>query len=503
MGGRNLALVYSRKSVVRDPALEVSNERQEEFCIREARDHGWTWEVYRDQDVSGRTEDRPAWQRLKQQLYRRDVAAVVVESLSRANRSVRDFFNVLAELDEYGIALISVREKIDTTTAMGRAFVGFIAILNQLEADLASERMAATIEFRQAAGRHWGLTPYGCSRDRTHNLIPTSEGVWLATSGQWVVGAQDAPPFTRGNGGEWFGYHDGLRRLYELYASGDFSYHSATMQMNTDGWPFRNRYGMPRRWTEDDTRRALQAWRLYAGDLPLGRQKDRSDEERVVDGAHGPILSPELCGRVGAVLEQRGRAHYGRRPHRTYVLSDVLFCYHCGARLYGNWQKGLRSYTHHRKGNCGASVGRVRCEVVDRQVLGQLGRLRVPVEWEVPEEPVQKDEHGRVLALRARLMRRLETLKEMRLEGEVGREEYYRRKEAIMDEVAELPTITRQGIDWPAVLARLEALGELLAQTSPGLQKQAINAMLERVVVDLDAVEVVQVEPARWCRPFF
>jgi hypothetical protein len=51
--------------------------------------------VYRDQDESGRTEDRPGWQLLRQQLWRKGVAAVVVESLSRANRSVRDFFNFL------------------------------------------------------------------------------------------------------------------------------------------------------------------------------------------------------------------------------------------------------------------------------------------------------------------------------------------------------------------------------------------------------------------------
>jgi hypothetical protein len=50
MAERNLALIYSRKSVVRDPAAEISNERQEELCIREAKDHGWFWEVYRDQD---------------------------------------------------------------------------------------------------------------------------------------------------------------------------------------------------------------------------------------------------------------------------------------------------------------------------------------------------------------------------------------------------------------------------------------------------------------------
>jgi len=504
---RNLALIYSRKSVVHDLAAEISNERQEEACIQEARRHGWAWEIYRDVDVSGRTEDRPEWRRLKAQLYRKEVAAVVVESLSRANRSVRDFFNFLGEVDEYGVALISVKERIDTSTAMGRAFVGFIAILNQLEADLASERMAMTIEFRQMAGRHWGLTPFGCSRDGRHNLIPTEEGIWTAPSGEWIVGSETSPPLAWG--GEWYGYHAGLRRLYELYATGEHSYHSATVEMNVGGWPFRTRWGLPRRWTEDDTRRALQAWLLYRGDLPLGRQKDRDEEGEVVEGAHGPILPVELCDRVGAMLEERGRAFFGRRPHRTYVLSDVLYCHACGARLYGNWQKGVRRYAHYRKGDCPATIGRVACETIDEQVLGQLRTLRMPVAWDVPEppppEPEEDGEGRRIEIARDKLIRKLEVLKEMRIEGELGREEYYRRKEATLEALAELPAVPQRqtGIDWRAVLARLEAMGELLAESSPAFQKQAINALFRRIEVDVERGEVVRVEPRAWCKGFF
>jgi DNA invertase Pin-like site-specific DNA recombinase len=59
-----------------------------------------------------------------------------VESLSRATRSVRDLYNLLHELEEREKLLLSLKEQIDTSSATGRAFVGFVAIMNQLESDL-------------------------------------------------------------------------------------------------------------------------------------------------------------------------------------------------------------------------------------------------------------------------------------------------------------------------------------------------------------------------------
>lgn len=79
------ALLYIRHSVVKDRADEVSPERQRANCIAEAERQGWSYELYEDAEGhrSGRTEQRPGWQALKAQLGRPDMAAVVVESLSK------------------------------------------------------------------------------------------------------------------------------------------------------------------------------------------------------------------------------------------------------------------------------------------------------------------------------------------------------------------------------------------------------------------------------------
>ena len=90
---RNCALIYIRKSVVRTGADAVSPERQRARCLEEAERHGWIVEpgdIYTDSEghMSGRTDNRADWQRLRHRLRRHDIiAAVIVESLSRTSQA--------------------------------------------------------------------------------------------------------------------------------------------------------------------------------------------------------------------------------------------------------------------------------------------------------------------------------------------------------------------------------------------------------------------------------
>ena len=163
-----IALCYVRKSFVRTAADEVSPARQRAAIFREAERRGWVAELFEDAEGhrSGRTERRPGWLHLKARLDDPLVKAIIVESLSRASRSIRDLFNFIHELEVRNIALVSLKEQIDTTSSMGRAFLGFIAVLNQFESDVASERMKMTIEFkRETFKQHWGRFPFGTKRE--------------------------------------------------------------------------------------------------------------------------------------------------------------------------------------------------------------------------------------------------------------------------------------------------------------------------------------------------
>ena len=81
--------------------------------------------------VSGKDRNRPEFQKMLDFVREGDTA--FIESISRLARSTRDFLNILDELEKKHVALVSLKEQIDTATPTGRFLVSIFAVLAQLE----------------------------------------------------------------------------------------------------------------------------------------------------------------------------------------------------------------------------------------------------------------------------------------------------------------------------------------------------------------------------------
>lgn len=504
---RNSALIYARKSVTRTAADAISPERQRAACLAEVQRRGWTCDpardIYVDADAhqSGKNPLRPAWLRMKHRLATDPtVLAVIVESLSRATRSTKDFFQFLGELEERGVALVSLKESFATDSAMGRAMVGFIALINALESDLASERMSGTIEFkRRAKGRHWGLTPFGCERQGDdHVLIPSKSGVWLHQDG--TLGPEPSPT----GDSTWRGYHDALRRLYELCAAGDASFAALANKLNLEGWRFRDRKGQPRAFTEDDTRRILGMVDVYAGSVTIGTRKGGNLSE-VLPGSHQPILPPELCQQVRQVLESRSAlawAFMHKEPRRVYLLGSILTCADCGQKFIGAFEHGRQVYRHRRLLGC-TGPWAIPAEVLDEQILARLRALRFPPEArqrlrEQITGPLARGYDERE-ALKARTLKRLEALRELRLDGDIEREEYLRRRAELQHTLADLADVgATPAADPERVFDELEAIGATVARGTAEERHRAVLAVYQQIAVRQGIV--VEARPHNWCQ---
>lgn len=103
---------------------------------------------------TGRTMERPGWNDMIK--FVRPGDTIVVCELSRMSRSLRHFLNTVAELEEIGIQIRSLRENIDPSTATGRAFLSFMAVIHQLEIELKAERALAGREAAKARGKSGG-----------------------------------------------------------------------------------------------------------------------------------------------------------------------------------------------------------------------------------------------------------------------------------------------------------------------------------------------------------
>lgn len=107
--------------------------------------------------ISGKDRNRPELQKMLD--FVREGDTVIIESISRLARSTRDFLNILDELEKKHVALISLKEDINTSTPTGRFLVSIFAALAQLEREQILTRQKEGIAAQKAAGTYTGGRP--------------------------------------------------------------------------------------------------------------------------------------------------------------------------------------------------------------------------------------------------------------------------------------------------------------------------------------------------------
>ena len=104
--------------------------------------------------VSGRTFDRPGLGELLNYARRGDVVCVV--RLDRLGRSLRQLLETVELLKEKGIGLMSLEERIDTTSAAGELVFHVFGAIAHFERRLIAERTRDGIEAAKAHGTKLG-----------------------------------------------------------------------------------------------------------------------------------------------------------------------------------------------------------------------------------------------------------------------------------------------------------------------------------------------------------
>jgi len=91
-------------------------------------------------------------------------AILVVYSLSRLSRSTKDTLALAERLEKAGADLVSLSERIDTTSAAGKMVFRMLAVLNEFERDQISERTATALRHKREQHQAYSPTPYGFDR---------------------------------------------------------------------------------------------------------------------------------------------------------------------------------------------------------------------------------------------------------------------------------------------------------------------------------------------------
>lgn len=107
-----------------------------------------------EEKASGAKDDRTELQRAMDALRPGDT--FVVYKLDRLARSTLKLISTLQEIQERGIVFESLSDKIDTSTAAGKALFGMLAVFAEFERNVIVERTKAGLAASRARGRNGG-----------------------------------------------------------------------------------------------------------------------------------------------------------------------------------------------------------------------------------------------------------------------------------------------------------------------------------------------------------
>jgi DNA invertase Pin-like site-specific DNA recombinase len=132
--------------------------------IRSQAHAGWTLlrAKYDDGGYSGGNTDRPALQRLLDDVRAGKIDVVVVYKVDRLTRSLADFAKLVELFDQFNVSFVSVTQQFNTTTSMGRLTLNVLLSFAQFEREVTAERIRDKISASKRKGL-WvgGMAPLG------------------------------------------------------------------------------------------------------------------------------------------------------------------------------------------------------------------------------------------------------------------------------------------------------------------------------------------------------
>lgn len=152
------AIIYARVSTKNGQSIQ----RQIEELTNVAHKSGWDIkDILCDEGISGAKgrRERPAFDKALKLITQREADRLMVWSVDRLGRSLKDLVNTMEDINAAGADLYIHTQALDTSTPSGRAMFGMIGIFAELERELIRERVISGLEKAKRDGKRLGRKP--------------------------------------------------------------------------------------------------------------------------------------------------------------------------------------------------------------------------------------------------------------------------------------------------------------------------------------------------------
>jgi len=306
--------IYTRKSTEENldsefNSLDAQREAAEAY-ITSQRQEGWVplQDRYDDGGFSGGSMERPALQRLLDDVGAGRIHCVVVYKVDRLSRSLLDFARIIELFERHTVSFVSVTQQFSTTTPAGRLMLNMLLSFAQFEREIIGERIRDKVAATKRRGKYCGGMPvlgYDVDRERKRLVVNPQEAELVRHV------------FTR------FAQCGSTTELAKELNAADY---------RTKSWT-----------TKNGTTRAGTLWnkahiyRLLNNPLYLGEVTHKGQR---YPGEHEVIVSQGLWDRAHAILDQNYRARAAQtRAETPALLRGILRCAHCDSSMGPTFSK--------------------------------------------------------------------------------------------------------------------------------------------------------------------
>ncbi len=287
-------------------SLPEQEARLREFCAFRRYE---IVKVYEDAGISAKTDKRPAYQELMNDVKSKEINVIVAFKLDRLTRSVYDIEKLMNIVNEYECDIDCLADESNTTTSNGRMVMRIMTSVSQNEIEKCSERTKLGLTGAIKQGHIPNKTPLGFKRDNK-KLVPDE-----STSGI-------------------------VKRVFNLYLEGK-SYKAIANIFNKEKVLGRDTW-------YDTSMQMILRNPLYKGDYVGGKNtKEPVYYENVVE----PIVSKEIWEEC-QYQKRRNARHYERT--KTYLFTNKIKCKKCGCFLgnHGTEKKNGKKYYYYKCNEC-------------------------------------------------------------------------------------------------------------------------------------------------------
>ncbi len=294
------AVIYARFSSHKQD--EESIEQQVAECTAYARSHGYKIiEVYADSAITGRSDRRPQFQRLKRDADKGKFSAVIAYKSSRIARNIMNALTFEFELQQKNIALHYAKEDFGNDAA-GKFMRNIMMATNQFHSDNMGEDIKRAQKHNALQCRANGRASYGYK---------------TGDDGHFAIDERTAPI---------------VLEIFRRVADGE-AYIEIADDLNARGIPT----GSGSKWNKSSFQTLLRNER-YRGVYIFGDIR--------IDGGMPVIVPDNLFAEVQEMIV-KNKIRHRRNSDGVFALTGKLYCGECGERMVGMSGTSKTGIKHH------------------------------------------------------------------------------------------------------------------------------------------------------------